>query len=80
MRFFRWRNYQAYGTGIPGDLFVHLITGLHFMIGSKGPSRIYASGNLVQWKDGRDVPDVMVAIFEYPETKGISRLPDARCV
>ncbi|RPD42698.1 Gfo/Idh/MocA family protein [Chitinophaga barathri] len=69
VRFFRWRNYQAYGTGVPGDLFVHLITGLHFMIGSKGPSRIYSTGNLVQWNDGRDVPDVMVAIFEYPETK-----------
>ncbi|MGN7822530.1 Gfo/Idh/MocA family protein [Chitinophaga sp. 22536] len=68
-RFFRWRNYQAYGTGIPGDLFVHLISGLHFITGSLGPTSIYASGNLVQWKDGRDVPDVVVAIFDYPETK-----------
>lgn len=68
-RFFRWRNYQAYGTGIPGDLFVHLITGLHYITGSLGPESIYASGNLVQWKDGRDVPDVVVAIFNYPETK-----------
>jgi predicted dehydrogenase len=64
-RFFRWRNYRAYGTGIPGDLFVHLISGVHFITGSMGPERIYASGNLVQWKDGRDVPDVVVAIFDY---------------
>ncbi|MVT11566.1 Gfo/Idh/MocA family protein [Chitinophaga tropicalis] len=69
VRFFRWRNYRAYGTGIPGDLFVHLISGLHFITGSLGPERVYASGNLVQWKDGRDVPDVVVAIFDYPETK-----------
>lgn len=68
VRFFRWRNYQAYGTGIPGDLFVHLISGLHFITGSVGPTRIFASGNLVQWKDGRDVPDVVVAVFDYPET------------
>ncbi|RAJ02544.1 secreted protein [Chitinophaga skermanii] len=68
VRFFRWRNYQAYGTGVPGDLFVHLISGLHFMIDSNGPERIYATGNLVQWKDGRDIPDVMVAIFDYPAT------------
>ncbi|QJB33302.1 Gfo/Idh/MocA family oxidoreductase [Chitinophaga oryzae] len=68
-RFFRWRNYQAYGTGIPGDLFVHLISGLHFITGSLGPTSIYASGSLSQWKDGRDVPDVVVAIFDYPETK-----------
>ncbi|PUZ29594.1 oxidoreductase [Chitinophaga parva] len=67
-RFFRWRNYQAYGTGIPGDLFVHLISGLHVITGAKGPSRIFASGNLSYWKDGRDVPDVITAIFEYPET------------
>jgi predicted dehydrogenase len=66
VRFFRWRNYQAYGTGIPGDLFVHLISGLHFITGSNGPERIYATGNLKQWKDGRDVPDVVMALFDYP--------------
>jgi predicted dehydrogenase len=68
IRFFRWRNYRAYGTGVPGDLFVHLISGLHYMISSKGPERIYATGNLVEWKDGRDVPDVVVAVFDYPAT------------
>ncbi|HVB03241.1 MAG TPA: Gfo/Idh/MocA family oxidoreductase [Chitinophagaceae bacterium] len=68
-RFFRWRKYRAYGTGIPGDLFVHLISGLHFITGSDGPVRIYASGELSFWKDGRDVPDVMVALFDYPGTK-----------
>ena len=26
-----------------------------------------ASGGLRFWKDGRNVPDVMVAIFDYPE-------------
>ena len=67
-RFFRWRNYRDYGTGVPGDLFVHLITGLHFITGSAGPSRIFASGQLSFWKDGRDVPDVVSAILEYPET------------
>ncbi len=68
-RFFRWRKYQAFGTGMPGDLFVHLISGLHFLTDSAGPTRIYASGELSYWKDGRDVPDVMVAIFDYPKSK-----------
>jgi predicted dehydrogenase len=67
-RFFRWRNYQDYGTGVPGDLFVHLISGLHFITGSLGPTRIMASGQLAYWKDGRDVPDVVSAIMEYPAT------------
>ena len=68
MRFFRWRNYQDYGTGIAGDLFVHLFTGLHVVTGMKGPSRIYATGGLRYWKDGRDVPDIITSIHDYPAT------------
>ncbi|REA56632.1 gfo/Idh/MocA family oxidoreductase [Dyadobacter luteus] len=67
-RFFRWRNYKDYGTGVAGDLFVHLITGVHFVTNTLGPERIFSSGQLSYWKDGRDVPDVMVSILEYPKT------------
>jgi predicted dehydrogenase len=66
VRFFRWRNYQDYGTGVAGDLFVHLLSGLHTVTGSLGPNRIMSSGGLRYWKDGRDVPDVMLAILDYP--------------
>lgn len=66
-RFFRWRNYRDYGTGVAGDLFVHLITGLHTATGSIGPNRIYATGGLRYWKDGRDVPDVMLATMDYSD-------------
>jgi predicted dehydrogenase len=68
VRFFRWRNYREYGTGVPGDLFVHLITGIHFITGALGPTRIVSSGQLSYWKDGRNVPDVVSSILEYPET------------
>ena len=67
-RFFRWRNYQDYGTGVGGDLFVHLITGVHFVTNSLGPERVMSSGELSYWKDGRDVPDVLVSILDYPKT------------
>ena len=67
-RFFWWRNYREYGTGVAGDLFVHLLTGLHFITSSKGPEKIYSIGGLTYWKDGRNVPDVMTAVLQYPET------------
>lgn len=68
-RFFWWRNYQEYGTGMSGDLFVHLVSGIHLITGSMGPEKIFSTGQLSYWKDGRDVPDVMTAIMDYPATK-----------
>jgi predicted dehydrogenase len=68
VRLFRWRNYRDYGTGIPGDLFVHLFTGIHFVLDALGPTRAIASGGLRKWNDGRDVPDVMLALYDYPKT------------
>jgi predicted dehydrogenase len=68
IRLFRWRNYRDYGTGVAGDLFVHLISGLHVATGATGPTRVLSTGGLRYWKDGRDVPDVMLAMLDYPET------------
>ena len=67
-RFFRWRNYREYGTGVAGDLFVHLLSGIHFITGSKGPTKIYSIGDLSYWKDGRNVPDIMNAVIQYPDS------------
>ncbi len=67
-RFFWWRNYRDYGTGVAGDLFVHLVSRVHFFTDSKGPTKIFSTGALNHWKDGRDVPDVMTGILSYPET------------
>ncbi|HMI63366.1 MAG TPA: Gfo/Idh/MocA family oxidoreductase [Puia sp.] len=67
-KFFWWRNYRDFGTGVAGDLFVHLLSGIHFITDSKGPDKIVSSGQIAYWKDGRDVPDVLTAIMHYPET------------
>jgi len=66
-RFFQWRKWTDYGSGVAGDLFVHLFSGTHFITGSHGPTRAVATGGLRYWRDGRNVPDVMVAMFDYPE-------------
>jgi hypothetical protein len=49
-RFFRWRCFKDYGTGVCGDLFVHLISSLHFIISSMGPTRIMSTGGYVTGK------------------------------
>ncbi len=67
-KFFWWRNYRAFGTGVAGDLFVHLISGINMITDSKGPEKIYASGQISFWNDGRDVPDVMAGVIQYPKT------------
>ncbi|MDR3792258.1 MAG: Gfo/Idh/MocA family oxidoreductase, partial [Terracidiphilus sp.] len=70
--FFQWRKWKAYGSGVAGDLFVHLFSGTHFITGSHGPTRGMATGALRFWKDGRDVPDVMLGLFDYEEGFNLS--------
>lgn len=69
VRFFRWRNYQDYGTGMAGDLFVHLFSRLHAVTQSKGPNRIFTTGGLRYWKDGRDVADIICGLYDYPASE-----------
>ena len=70
--FFQWRKWKAYGSGVAGDLFVHLFSGTHFITGTHGPTRAMATGGLRFWKDGRDVPDVMLGLFDYREGFNLS--------
>jgi len=70
--FFQWRKWKAYGSGVAGDLFVHLFSGTHFVVGVNGPTRAMATGGLRYWRDGRDVPDVLIGMFDYPEGFNLS--------
>jgi predicted dehydrogenase len=66
-RFFRWRCYTDYSGGIATDLFVHLCTTIHYLMGAQAPARVAAMGELYRWKESREVPDTLNAILEYPE-------------
>ena len=71
-RFFQWRKWADYGSGVAGDLFVHLFSGTHFITGAHGPTRAMATGGIRYWKDGRDADDVLLALFDYPEGFNLS--------
>lgn len=66
LAFARWRCWKEYGTGVAGDLLVHLISGMQFVLGiNQVPSRVSAFGGIYRWKDGRNMPDVHPVLFEY---------------
>ena len=66
-RFFRWRCYQDYGEGLPGDLYVHLLTGIFTITGiNEPPLRAATLGGLFRWTEDRDVPDLIWTLYEYP--------------
>src|SRR5438309_787557 len=66
-RFFRWRCFTDYGEGLAGDLFVHLISGIHFITGTHTVAqRARSAGGLFRWKDGRDFPDLIETLYDYP--------------
>ena len=73
-RFFRWRCFSDYGEGLAGDLFVHLLSGIHFVSGTNEPAkRAQTSGGLFRWKDGRDFPDLIETLYDYPKFRVVLR-------
>jgi len=66
-RFFRWRCYWDYSGGIATDLFVHLLTSIHFVMDAKMPARVVAMGQNYLHKETHEVPDTINAVLEYPE-------------
>lgn len=65
-RFARWRCWKEYGTGVGGDLMVHLISGMQVTLGWNEPPRsASALGGVLRWKDGRNMPDIHTVLFDY---------------
>jgi len=64
--FARWRCWRAYGTGMAGDLMVHLVSGMQFVTGINAiPDQATTIAGIYRWKDGRDMPDVQSTVLQY---------------
>jgi predicted dehydrogenase len=64
--FARWRCWKEYGTGVAGDLLVHLISGMMVMLSiNEPPKQAFAIGGIRHWKDGRNMPDVHATSYYY---------------
>jgi len=64
--FARWRCWKEYGTGVAGDLLVHLVSGMNYMLGwNEPPARALSMGGILRFPDGRNMPDVQATLFEY---------------
>src|ERR1700726_998806 len=73
--FARWRCWKEYGTGLAGDLLVHLVSGMMFMMNiNEAPRQAMAIGGIRRWKDGRNMPDVQASLFYYGDLPVYMRL------
>ena len=66
-RFFRWRCWWDYSTGLSGDLLTHEYDAVNQIFGCGIPTSAASSGGVYVFKDGRTVPDVLQTTFEFKE-------------
>jgi len=66
-RYFGWRKYWAYGTGMSGDLLTNEFDVINSILDLGIPESAVATGGVYSNLDGREVPDVFQAAFEYSD-------------
>ncbi|MDR2562393.1 MAG: Gfo/Idh/MocA family oxidoreductase [Prevotellaceae bacterium] len=65
-RFFRWRCWWDFSTGLSGDLLTHEFDAVNQIMGVGIPHSVSSSGGIYFYKDGRTVPDVLQTVLEFP--------------
>ena len=68
-RYYGWRRFWDYGTGMSGDLFTNEYDAVNSILDLGIPVSAVASGGIYYHQDGREVPDVFQAGFEFPDRK-----------
>ena len=70
-RLINWRLYRATSGGLMTELASHQLEVCSWVTG-KMPSRIMGMGDIVYWKDGREVYDNVNVIYKYADGRTIS--------
>jgi predicted dehydrogenase len=61
-----WRTFTEYGNGITGDMCVHMLDTVRWMLGLGWPKKISSSGGILVQKEGKsNISDTQAAVFEY---------------
>lgn len=66
-RFFRWRCWFDYSTGLNGDLLTHEYDAINQLLHIGIPHSATCSGGVYVFKDGRTCPDVLHVTYEFPD-------------
>ena len=65
-----WRAFMEYGNGIVGDMCVHMLDMVRWMLDLGMPTRISSSGGiLVDKKSKANITDTQTATFDFPNLK-----------
>ncbi len=63
-----WRAFMEYGNGITGDMCVHMLDTVRWMLDLGWPKRITSTGGIFVQKDAKsNISDTQSAVFEYDE-------------
>ena len=63
-----WRNFMEYSNGIMGDMCVHMLDTVRWMLDLGWPKRISSTGGILMDTDSiATTPDTQTATFEYDE-------------
>ena len=67
-----WRTFMEYGNGIVGDMCVHMLDTVRWMLGLGWPKRISSSGGIYVQKEGKsNISDTQTAVFEYDQYNAV---------
>ncbi len=63
-----WRTFMEYGNGIVGDMCVHMLDTVRWMLNLGWPTRISSTGGIYVQKEGKsNITDTQTAVFEYQD-------------